>query len=220
MKSIQLSITREFKQHFNLFALSLFCCVLLLIRAKITNSIFFFFLIWNLFLAYTPLAVTSLITNNISLIEKRRYLYPAILCWLLLLPNAPYLITDFLHLKKEGGVPVWFDVLSLISFTLNGLLFGLASMKNMYNILTIKFSRFAASVAMLTTCVLCGFGMYVGRFLRYNSWDILNKPISLTADIFDSLFYADTYRAAWGITLGFGMLMYLLFSLYNSNNNN
>jgi len=70
MKNIQLSITREFKQHFNLFALFLFCCILLLIRAKITNSIFFFFLIWNLFLAYTPLAVTSLITNNISLIEK------------------------------------------------------------------------------------------------------------------------------------------------------
>jgi uncharacterized membrane protein len=220
MKSIQLSITREFKQHFNLFALSLFCCILLLIRAKITNSIFFFFLIWNLFLAYTPLAVTSLITNNISLIDKRRYLYPAILCWLLLLPNAPYLITDFLHLKKEAGVPVWFDVLLLISFTLCGLLFGLASMKNMYNILTIKFTKLTASVSMSLTCVLCGFGMYVGRFLRYNSWDILNRPISLTADIFDSLFSIDTYRAAWGITLGFGMLMYLLFSLYNSNNDN
>ena len=152
--------------------------------------------------------------------RKRRYLYPAILCWLLLLPNAPYLITDFLHLKKEGGVPVWFDVLLLISFTLNGLLFGLASMKNMYNILTIKFSRFAASVSMSLTCLLCGFGMYVGRFLRYNSWDILNRPINLTADIFDSLFSADTYRAAWGITFGFGMLMYLLFSLYNSDNEN
>jgi uncharacterized membrane protein len=196
MKSIQLSITREFKQHFNLFALSLFCCVLLLIRAKITSSIFFFFLIWNLFLAYTPLALTSLITNNISLIEKRRYLYPSILCWLLLLPNAPYIITDFLHLKKEAGVPVWFDVLLLISFTLCGLLFGLASMKNMYNILTIKFTKLTASVSMSLTCLLCGFGMYVGRFLRYNSWDILNRPICLTADIFDSLFSADTYRAA------------------------
>jgi len=219
MKTIQLSITREFKQYFNLFALALFCCVLLLVRAKITNSIFFFFLIWNLFLAYSPLAVTSVLINHVNLIEKRRYFYPFLLCWLVLLPNAPYLITDFVHLKKETSVPVWFDVLLLISFTVTGLLFGLASMKNIYKVLTVKFNSAIAIISMATTCVLCGFGMYVGRFLRYNSWDILHKPVRLTADIFESLFSADTYKAAWGITLGFGILMYLLFSLYNDNDN-
>jgi uncharacterized membrane protein len=215
MKTIKLTLTHQFRQYWLLFALAVFCVALLLVRAKITQSIYFFFLIWNLFLAYTPLGLTSIMMNRLNLIEKPLYFYPLLLCWLLLLPNAPYLITDFIHLQKETGVPVWFDVLLLTSFSASGLLFGLASMKNIYNMLTIKFSIRAADISMGFICLLCGFGMYLGRFLRYNSWDILQRPITLGSDIFWSLIAADTYRAAWGITLGFGILMLLLFSLYN-----
>jgi len=215
MKTIRLTLTYEFKQYWLLFALSLFCAALLLVRAKITGSTYFFFLIWNLFLAYTPLGVTSIMMHRINLIEKRFYFYPLLLCWLLLLPNAPYIITDFIHLRKESGVPVWFDVLLLISFSACGILFGLASMKNVYNMIMIKFGGRVADISMGIICLLSGFGMYLGRFLRYNSWDVLQRPINLISDIFWSLIAIETYRAAWGITLGFGTLMFLLFSLYN-----
>jgi len=215
MKTIRLTLTYEFKQYWLLFALSLFCAALLLVRAKVTGSTYFFFLIWNLFLAYTPLGVTSVMMHRINLIEKRIYFYPLLLCWLLLLPNAPYIITDFIHLRKESGVPVWFDVLLLISFSACGILFGLASMKNVYNMLMIKFGGRVADISMGIVCLLSGFGMYLGRFLRYNSWDVLQRPLTLIYDVFWSLIAAETYRAAWGITLGFGTLMFLLFSLYN-----
>jgi len=219
MKNIKLFITREFKQHFILFSFVLFCIALLLIRAKITHSIFFFFLIWNLFLAYTPLALASVMMSKISLIEKPYCFYPLLLCWLLLLPNAPYLITDFTHLGKEDGVPIWFDILLLISFAAAGMFFGLASMKKMYAILASKFNASIAHSIMLITCLLSGFGIYLGRFLRYNSWDILYRPFSLMAGIFGSLFSVQSCRPAWGIMLGFGTLMYLLFSLYNDAEN-
>lgn len=209
-------ITRTFSRHYMLFVLAAFCISILLIRAKITHSVFFFFLIWNLFLAYTPLAVTTLIRNNSKLINKKLYFYPAFFCWLLLLPNAPYLITDFIHLQRETNVPIWFDVLLLISFSASGMLFGLASMKDMFNIITAKFSQKIAWISMVTICMLCGFGMYVGRFLRYNSWDILQKPYALTIDILCSLTSAETCKPAWGITLGFGTLMFLLFHLYHT----
>jgi len=215
MKTIRLTLTYEFKQYWLLFALSLFCAALLLVRAKVTGSTYFFFLIWNLFLAYTPLGITSVMMHSINLIEKRIYFYPLLLCWLLLLPNAPYIITDFIHLRKESGVPFWFDVLLLISFSACGILFGLASMKNVYNMLMIKFGGRVADISMGIVCLLSGFGMYLGRFLRYNSWDVLQRPLALIYDIFWSLIAAETYRAAWGITLGFGTLMFLLFSLYN-----
>jgi len=215
MKTLQITLTHQFKRYWLLFALAVFCLALLLVRAKITQDIYFFFLIWNLFLAYTPLALSALMIQRLNLIEKPLYFYPLLACWLLLLPNAPYLITDFIHLKREAGIPFWFDVLLLISFSVCGLLFGLASMKNIYNILAIKFSAKIASLSMTVTCLLCGFGLYLGRFLRYNSWDILQRPIELSTDIFWSLIAADTYRAAWGITLGFGTFMFLLFSLYN-----
>jgi len=213
MKAIQSTLVNEFRQHFLLFILAIFCIALMLVRAKLTQSIYLFFLIWNLFLAYTPLGLTSLMMARINIIEKW-YFYPVFACWLLVLPNAPYIITDFVHLEKQSNVPLWFDILLIASFTVCGMLFGLASMKNMHNILLVKFSYRAATVIMAVTCLLSGFGIYLGRFLRYNSWDVLHKPFALMADILHSLIAVETYKPAWGITLGFGTLLFLLFRLY------
>lgn len=215
MKAIQSTLVREFRQHYQLFALALFCLSLLVVRAKLTHSIFMFFLIWNLFLAYTPLGITSMMLNRISLIEKW-YFYPIFATWLLVLPNAPYIITDFVHLYKDNAIPVWFDILLIVSFTICGLLFGLASMKNMHSMLLIKFSSTTATISMAVSSLLSGFGIYLGRFLRYNSWDILQRPFALIADIFYSLFASETCKPAWGITLGFGTLLFLLFRLYDN----
>jgi uncharacterized membrane protein len=209
-------LTKTFSRHFMLFALAAFCVALLLVRAKITQSIFFFFLIWNLFLAYTPLGLTSVMRQQSHLMKKWYWFYPALLCWLLLLPNAPYIITDFVHLKKETGVPVWFEVLLIMSFSVCGMLFGLASMKDVYTLIAKRSSQRIARIAMAVFSILCGFGMYVGRFLRYNSWDILQKPYTLTMDILCSLTNAETCKPAWGITIGFGTLMFLLFNLYHT----
>lgn len=214
MKTIQSTLINVFRQHFLLFALAVFCIALMLVRAKLTQSIYLFFLIWNLFLAYTPLGLTSLMMNRVSIIEKW-YFYPAFVFWLLALPNAPYIITDFVHLEKQNNVPLWFDILLIGSFTACGMLFGLESMKNMHNILCVKFNKSAATAIMAITCLLSGFGIYLGRFLRYNSWDVLHKPITLTADILHSLIAIETYKPAWGITLGFGTLLFLLFRLYH-----
>jgi len=213
MKTTQSTVAHEIRQHFMLFALAFFCLALLLVRAKITQSIYLFFLIWNLFLAYTPLGLTSVIMSRVSIIEKWHF-YPAFACWLLLLPNAPYIITDFVHLEKQSNVPLWFDILLITSFTVCGMLFGLASMKNMHNILSVKFSNKAATIIMAITCLLSGFGIYLGRFLRYNSWDVLHKPFALMLDILHSLIAVESYKPAWGITLGFGTLLFLLFRLY------
>lgn len=215
MKTIKLLLPNAQLQHKTLFVLAAFCVSLLLVRAKLTNSFFFFFLIWNLFLAYVPLGLTTLLINKVQWIENKIYFYPFFLCWLLVLPNAPYIITDFIHLQRELDVPVWFDVLLLISFAVNGLLFGLASMKHMFNILEGQFSKTAAKTIMAFVCVLSAYGIYLGRYLRYNSWDILHKPLALVTDILGSVADPSCYKASLGITLGFGTLLYLLFSLYN-----
>lgn len=217
---LRTNLSREIRQHFHLFALAAFSVGLLLIRAKITGSIHLFFLIWNLFLAYTPLAVSTLLIRHKTFTLKWYYCYPALLGWLVLLPNAPYLITDFIHLKSGSPVPIWFDLLLLVSFTISGLLFGLASMYDVYKLLCLKFNSRLANLSMLSFSVLSAFGIYLGRFLRYNSWDILQKPVTLGTDIFLSLFSEDTWRPAWGITIGFGVLQFLLFDLYSTYRNN
>lgn len=209
-------ITKTFRKHYMLFALAAFCVALLLVRAKITQSIFYFFLIWNLFLAYTPLVFTSIVKSYKSLHEMWYYFYPAVVVWLLLLPNAPYIITDFVHLEKAPNIPFWFDILLIASFSVSGMLFGLASMKDIFKIFSKRFSIMTCWIIMGAISLLCGFGMYVGRFLRYNSWDILQKPYTLTVDILCSVTNAETCKPAWGITLGFGTLMFLLFNLYHT----
>ena len=209
-------IAKTFSRHFILFSLAAFCIAFYFVRAKITQSAFYFFLIWNLFLAYTPLALTTLLYEKVKLINKWYWFIPMLCLWLLLLPNAPYIITDFVHLKRETGVPTWFDILLIGSFSVTGMLFGLSSMKDMFWIFVYKYGNKAAFAIMAMVCLLCGFGMYVGRFLRYNSWDILQKPYQLTVDILCSLTDAETCKPAWGITLGFGTLMFLLFNLYDS----
>ncbi|RDI14449.1 DUF1361 domain-containing protein [Flavobacterium sp. AG291] len=210
------SFIKTFSRHYILFALAAFCIALLLVRAKITESIFFFFLIWNLFLAYTPLAITSLMRQQSYFMKKWYWFTPALLLWLVLLPNVPYIITDFIHLKKETNVPVWFEVLLIASFSTCGMLFGLASMKEMFTMIAKRTTERTAWIALAVVSIFCGFVMYVGRFLRYNTWDILQKPYALTVDILCSLTNAETCKPAWGITLGFGTLMFLLFNLYHT----
>jgi uncharacterized membrane protein len=219
MKTTNIISTALMKQH-PLLLLAMFSISLLLIRAKLTQSVFFFFLIWNLFLAWLPLRLSSFIVSGKSLITKNLYFYPLVLTWLLLLPNAPYIITDFIHLKKELQVPVWFDVLLLISFSATGMLFGLASMKDMFRIINRKFSIRAAWFGMLLVCLLSGFGIYIGRYLRYNSWDILHRPFTIVRDICTTLSDPFELRAATGITLGFGVLMFLLFQFYHTPEKN
>lgn len=210
MKTLKLTLASTFRKHYALFYLTLFSIILLCVRIKITHSFSYLFMVWNLFLAYLPLAITILMVNNVKLIERKVLYYPLLFSWLLLLPNAPYIITDFIHLKIETSVPVWFDILLLISFTSGGILAGLASMKHMFSIISIKTNPLAAWLITAITCMLTGFGIYVGRYLRYNSWDIISNPGELFADILHNI----AGSTPFGITLGFGGFLFLLFHLY------
>lgn len=217
MKIIKQTLTFLHGRQQMMMLLAAFCISLLIVRAVLTQSLFFFFLIWNLFLAYLPLAITTILTNKVEWIEKKLYFYPLFTCWLLVLPNAPYIITDFVHLQRELDVPVWFDVLLLISFTVTGLLFGLASMRHMFCILAAQYGGKVSKMMIMIICLLSAYGIYLGRYLRFNSWDVLNRPLSLFNSIVQSLTDPSYYKASLGITLGFGTLLYLLFSFYNDN---
>ncbi|WP_417351060.1 DUF1361 domain-containing protein [Flavobacterium alkalisoli] len=214
MKTIKTAINEQFRHNGILIAMGCFAVCLLLTRLVITHSAFYFFLIWNIFLAYIPLALTGHMIDRPYLIEKKLYFWPLFFAWLMFLPNAPYIITDFIHLKRESTVPVWFDVLLLISFSLSGLLFGIKSMKHMFYMLAVRLNYFAVWVAMLVISFLTGFGIYLGRFLRYNSWDVLHRPFQILASVFESLTTYPDCKTSWGMTLGFGIFMFLAFIMH------
>jgi len=197
----------------------LFSIVLLMIRVTRLESGFLLFLIWNLFLACIPYAITTIL--SFERIHKNILLFTlGFISWLAFLPNAPYILTDLQHIRHSKLTSVWFDVLLISSFAINGLVIGFASLKTMQTLLLIKFSKKTTQIFMHIILLLCGFGIYMGRVLRWNSWDIIHNPLDILGDIFQRIIFPIQHIQTWGFTIGFGgflIITYHLFQYYQND---
>lgn len=141
-------------------------------------------LVWNLFLAWVPY-VFSIITDGLHRLFPRQWWLqvPAGMIWLLFFPNAPYILTDFFHLAPRYGSPLWYDTLLLIAFSFTGIFLAFASLRTMQRLVSYYAGRFVGWVFAFLALVLSGVGIYLGRFERWNSWDMLTQPERILADI-------------------------------------
>ena len=147
-------------------------------RAEYTGSSRYGFLIWNLFLAWIPFMI-SYLTYTMTINRKWIYIVIPIAAfvWLIFFPNAPYILTDFQHLANQWwDLPVWYDVMMLIWFAFTGLLLGMVSLFLMQEIIRREFGRWIGWAFVALVAALSSAGVYMGRFLRWNSWDILRNP--------------------------------------------
>ena len=204
------------KQNSVLVLLGLLSLLLMLLRVKITHDIYLLFLIWNLFLGYIPYFLSSKLKTAIPGYFS---FYLLFLGWILFLPNAFYLITDFVHLHYSSRFQFLFDALLLTSFTIAGFYAGIASLYHIHRLLEMKYTAKKSNCIVIIICYLSSFGVYLGRILRFNSWDILSNPIELFNSIFKSIFYFETI--VFTITLGtFIVFIYKLsYSLLNKKTN-
>lgn len=152
----------------------------------------FLFLIWNLFLAWVPYWIAlslDFFNRNIPPTEgggSRRFSQKSNLIililmslWILFFPNAPYILTDLLHLHRREMVPHWFDVMLFITFAWAGLMLGYASLFEVQRFLEVHFSKKVAWGIISFAIFLGGFGVFMGRFQRWNSWDIVKHPFKI-----------------------------------------
>lgn len=166
-----------------LAASCLFCLALMFVRIQMTGKVTYIFLAWNLFLAVIPFFLSLLIHTFVSAGAKRWVVFLASFIWLLFFPNALYIITDFVHLKSRHGIPLWYDSLLIFSFAWNGALCGFFSLRILHTEFESMVGR-AFGWGFAAFALLVGsFGIYIGRFLRWNSWDIVNNPLPLVSDI-------------------------------------
>jgi uncharacterized membrane protein len=158
-----------------LLTASALCVTTVEIRTHETGDAYYRFLVWNLILAWVPLVFAI---AAYSRARQRVDLSVAVLLipWLLFFPNAPYLLTDFIHLG-EGPAPLWYDALMLSAFAWTGLLLAFGSLYLVQMIVRRAFGRTVAWLAVLSALGLASVGVYVGRFLRLNSWDALLHPV-------------------------------------------
>jgi uncharacterized membrane protein len=158
-----------------LVAASALCVATVEIRTHETGDAYYRFLVWNLILAWVPLVFAvgayARARRGVDVV-----VVVLLVPWLLFFPNAPYLLTDFIHLG-EGPAPLWYDALMLSAFAWTGLLLGFASLYLVQMILRRTFGPAAAWLGVLVALGLASVGVYVGRFIRFNSWDALLHPI-------------------------------------------
>jgi uncharacterized membrane protein len=189
----------------------LFSCLLLMVRILYTGRFSFLFLAWNLFLAYLPYAISGAL--------RRKHLHGVWMLlagatWLLLIPNSFYILTDLFHLVdryNDFRVPAWYDLVLLLSFAWNGLLLGMISVRQMEGIVGRRLPWLPRGAFFLPVMGLNALGVYVGRYLRFNSWDLFMNPVQLMGDIMAIFLHPLDNHYAWSMILCFAAMMSLMY---------
>lgn len=165
----------------------------------------YLFLIWNLFLAILPYVISTFFLLYYRKINSFAVNAMIIVSWLLLFPNAPYIVTDFFHLEPRVNIPFWFDLGLILSFAWNGLMLGFISLYDIQTALARKFGVIKGWLFAVFSLVLGSFGIYLGRYERFNSWDVITNPMELFIDIANRFIHPFSHPRT--------MLMTILFSV-------
>ncbi len=192
----------------------LWCCLVLGVRISLTGHPYYVFLVWNLFLAAIPLGLSL----GLQRAARPGRVIPLLAVWLLFFPNAPYVLTDLIHLTPQGHpkVPQWLDLVMLLSFGLVSLWLGFQSLRIVQHWVEERSSRRVGWGVIAGVLGLSGFGVYLGRFLRWNSWDVVHQPHLLLGDILARVTNPVQHFQTWSFTAGFGILLMLAYLFWVS----
>jgi 5-methyltetrahydrofolate--homocysteine methyltransferase len=176
-------------------------------------------LLWNLLLAWVPYIFSFLAATLYRFFPKSWWLIPLpALVWLVFFPNAPYMVTDFYHLALRPPVPFWYDIGLIAIFAFAGCFLAIASLRTMHQLVDIFLGKFIGWVFALIVLGLGGLGVYVGRFGRWNSWDLLFHPKSIIKDIGSQLLNPLDNLGFIGFTLMFTAIMTVFYLMFVSVN--
>lgn len=168
-----------------LICATLICLVLERVQGRFGGERSYAFLAFNLALAWIPLIAAGLAYLSMRRRVTFLLIMPlATLVWLIFFPNAAYLLTDFQHLAYDSGrTPLWFDVVLLIWFAWTGVLLGITSLALMQSVVRRVFNPAVGWIFAVGATALSSVGVYLGRFLRWNSWDLLYDPLPIAKDM-------------------------------------
>jgi uncharacterized membrane protein len=155
---------------------SLLCVVLVALPVDPTWEYTTVFLVWNLWLAWIPFVLALLLYDGYRRAWAGWLLVTLGVLWLLFLPNAPYIVTDLVHLQDPGAQVLWFDALMIGAFALVGLALGLGSLVLVHSVVADRLGPAAGWVVGIGALVLSSVGIYLGRVVEVNSWDAVVAP--------------------------------------------
>jgi len=181
MTEIKISVRQ--KQFLALLFASGVGIALLVVRIIVTRRFQHLYLPWNLLLAWIPWIAATLLDrwDNGPGVSKRKRI-AAIAVWFLFFPNAPYIFTDLVHLGPRYYGHYWIDMLLILLVAVTGLTLGFLSLQSMHRRVTRHYRWPAGWLFVIVMSLLSGAAIYAGRFLRWNSWDVIARPGRIVAD--------------------------------------
>lgn len=224
-QSISLS-SKVFKIAYIFFLISFLLSLMVLGRVIYTLHLKFAFLIWNLFLAWIPFLLSIWMVYILAKKGDKSFksvlLYVLGVFWLLFFPNAPYIFTDFIHLTLNdyfvyenyrfvfsNEFIIWYDFVLVSLFSLLGIILGFFSLYFIQRNFLQKYMKGISWIFVLMVSFLSGFGIYLGRFIRLNSWEVITNPLNLFIEIANIL-NADTMLLS---TL-FGTFIFISYTIF------
>jgi uncharacterized membrane protein len=183
--------------------------VLILGRLFFVSDKAFLFILWNFFLAGLPLIISSVMIQMSARGFSRYSITFAGILWLLFLPNAPYILTDYVHVIH--GDPNYFllNTFTFSWFAISAFVAAVISLHDVSDLLLMRYKRLQVSMMIFTICLLCSLGIYLGRDLRFNTWDVFLNPGAIVSETMDSLRSPSENFYTWTITTTIGLLLFL-----------
>lgn len=202
---------------YTLLLATVLACAILIARLYMTRSWLYFFLSWNLFLAWVPYLCSLMVRVIYDVQPRSRWLLlPLAGLWLLFFPNAPYIITDLVHLTRRAEFPLWYDIGLIATFAWVGCFLAVASLHSMQSVVRALAGQVVSWLFVLSSIVLGGLGIYLGRFLRWNSWDILYDPRSILSDAINPFLNPTQNLQAVGVTLMFSAFLFICYLTFTA----
>jgi uncharacterized membrane protein len=199
-------------------------CAFIVFRIFYSGTYNYLNLLWNLFLAWLPYIFSVLASSAYRTNSKRWWLILLLsVFWLIFFPNAPYIVTDFYYLDPRPPVPLWFDISLIAIFAFTGCFLAIASLRSIHVIIERYLGKFIGWLFALFALGLASLGVYLGRFGRYNSWDILLQPKPVLKEIMSNLLNPLDNLGFIGFTLMFTSILlvfYLMFVTASHSNDN
>ena len=184
-----------------------------LLRSRLFGYWFYRPFLLNIFLAWVPIVVSIFV--HVSFLRNSYELTPwawlLLAVWFLFFPNAVYLITEVHHFRDETEVPLWFDTVALLSIVLNGLLLGTYSLLIIHFLLRTRLTGGQSWLILIGYVLLANFGIYIGRYLRFNSWDAVRAPWRILVEVGKQL---NSWRAMGKMGLYVSLFAFFILVFY------
>lgn len=192
-----------------------------------------FYMIWNIILCWIPFELSLFFLRNNSR-KKGASKFLLMLCavlWILFLPNCFYIITDFIHISGNSymvinpnykpytttnesmyffsdNITIWYDFLSISLGIFMGLSLGVLSLYIIQSLIEKKYNKVFSWITVITISFISGYAIYLGRFLRWNSWDLILNPINII-----NMFIHHINTKSLKFTMLFGTLNFVVYIL-------